>query len=154
MSVKSIPRKEKGLLDPRAMYIAKIEEFEENENWTHKDGVTAAYVGKLKIEGVAQGTSVEPFEKWMEKNLRLGFYIPGEEAKWYSFAAENFTAFCDAIGLDPEEFDPEDAVGKTLVIKVKAPEEVRSKVTRDDGTWTIADNREEISQYYPLSVLD
>ena len=159
MSVKSIPRKERGSLDPRAMYHAVVEEFKENPDWTHKDGVTGCYVGKIKIEGIVQGTSVDPFDPWMAQSINFGFYLPAPEAKWYDSQAEALTAFCDAVGIDQEDgIDPDEAVGKTLIIQVKVEEGGEDgkpkKYTRDDETWGFSNPRTNITKFYPTSYAD
>jgi len=150
-SVKSIPRRERPLLDPKAMYIFSVTEFEEIEDWKHADGETGAYRGMAALEGVVEGTSVEPFDAWMKnKKLRLGFYMPAEDASWYGLPAEAFTEFCDALGIDMDAVDPDEFIGKTFVAKVKV---TKGKMTGDKerGTLTYRDPQEEFSKFYPMS---
>lgn len=156
MSVKSIPKRERGLLDPKAYFYASVVELEEQADWTHKDGVTAAYRGKLQIEGLVPDTSTESFDPWMKKQMFLGFYIPGEKASWYDSNLERLNNFSKACGVDIDKFDPEKCVGKTIIIQVsKAKTDgTPTKKTRPDGTVFLLEEREEIAKFYHPSTME
>lgn len=161
MSVTSIPKRTKGLLDPKAYFFAVVKSLDEVP-WD-KDYAKIAFRGEVEIEGIAKGSSTEPFDPWMAKKVPISFYIPEKgSVDWDTWAYENFGSFAEACDVEADakdenfEFDPEQVIGKTILIQMKGlkGDGTPSKFTRNDGTVGLKEEQQEISKYYHVSFWD